>query len=325
MIAFTAAFSFSQTFSFSSQSSSSTFQTQLNQGLNTHPMSNASQAPAPSDSLALVNSFYGPGATACWYLTCLACLISWTIHPRKRIKDSITNDMIALIIFPTVASAHLITQVRSWPPSSIIDDKTRVQMLASLAASLIIIETYLFLCVVLLSPGLLARVPRRLSLLGTTGIFCVASETYLYFSLPETRHASGVFERSFIIDSLPILVMVLVLASTLLALLLAYIYFLVGKFRPLPDDEALEDEFGLANKPRQSQFLTFLASPVMFVSFLISSAPEVLDLSKPWTGRHSFLEEFFPRTESSIMDLDQAVALFAGLAVLGFSLYSAAD
>jgi hypothetical protein len=37
------------------------------------------------------------------------------------------------------------------------------------------------------------------------------------------------------------------------------------------------------------------------------------------------VEEFFRQTESAIMDLDQAVALLAGMTVLGFSLYSAAE
>jgi hypothetical protein len=44
-----------------------------------------------------------------------------------------------------------------------------------------------------------------------------------------------------------------------------------------------------------------------------------------WTGRRSFIDEFFPRTEASIVDLDQAVALLAGMTVMGFGLYSAAD
>jgi hypothetical protein len=37
------------------------------------------------------------------------------------------------------------------------------------------------------------------------------------------------------------------------------------------------------------------------------------------------LAEFFPKTDTGIKELDQAVALLAGMTVLGFSLYSAAD
>ena len=41
-------------------------------------------------------------------------------------------------------------------------------------------------------------------------------------------------------------------------------------------------------------------------------------------GNQSFIAEFFPRIDASIMDLDQAVALLAGMTVLGFTLYGAA-
>jgi hypothetical protein len=47
--------------------------------------------------------------------------------------------------------------------------------------------------------------------------------------------------------------------------------------------------------------------------------------TKILTGRRSLVDEFFPRTEASIKDLDQAVALLAGMTVLGFGLYNTAD
>jgi hypothetical protein len=78
--------------------------------------------PSTFDSLALVSSFYGPGATACWYLTCLSCLISWTIHPKKQKTDSITSDFIAAVTFPTVAAAHLIAQVQNYPDQASLGD-----------------------------------------------------------------------------------------------------------------------------------------------------------------------------------------------------------
>jgi hypothetical protein len=303
-------------------------------------MSTAIQQPSPFDSLALVNSFYGPGATACWYLTCFSSLVSWTLHPSKRTADAITTDFIALATFPTVASAHLITQIRSWQSS--VNDETLEQMRASLAASLIIAETYLSLCILLMLPGLFAPTPKRHCLLAVTGGFCVLSETYLYFALPSIRNAPGVFERSFIIDSLPLLVLILVLVSVLVGILLAYIYRLFRRGRPEPiaeppsgADSDTEDDYGLANKPRDVVIFTYLSLPFMFLSLALSVSPQTLDLfslvniywekKTIWTGGLSLLDEFFPRTEASIMDLDQTVALLAGMTVLGFSLYSTAD
>jgi hypothetical protein len=305
-------------------------------------MSTTIQQASSSDSLALVNSFYGPGATACWYLTCFSSLISWTLHPRKRTADAITTDFIALATFPSVASAHLITQIRSWPSESSVNDETLEQMRASLAASLIITETYLLLCMILILPGLFTRVPKRLYLLAVTVIFCVLSETYLYLALPSIRNAPGVFERSFIINSLPLLVLILVLASILVILLLAYIYVLWDRSRPKPNPEPplgavsdTEDNYGPADMPLEVTGLVFFALPLMVVQFGLSGSPPIFDFlslvkmyqekKTNWTGRRNFIDEFFPRTETSIMDLDQAVALLAGMTVLGFSLYSTAD
>jgi hypothetical protein len=195
---------------------------------------------------------------------------------------------------------------------------------------------------ILILPGLFARTPKRLCLLAVTGIFCVCSETYLYFALPSIRDTPGVFERSFIIDSLALLVLILVLVSVLVGLLLAYIYLLLRRSQPEPiaepppgTDSDTEGGYGLANNPPEAIGLTYLALPFMLLALGGSGSSPILDLlllvkfywekKTIWTGRRSFVDEFFPRTEASIMDLDQAVALLAGMTVLGFSLYSAAD
>jgi hypothetical protein len=224
-----------------------------------------------------------------------------------------------------------------------VNHETLDQMRASLAASLIITETYLSLCIILILPGIFGRTPKRLCLLAVTGVFCILSETYLYFALPSIRNAPGVFERSFIIDSLPLLVLILVLVSVLVGLLLTYIYLLFGTSRPEPIVESApgaesdtEDDYGPANRPRREVLLSTLSLPSAFLLLAVLWSSPTLDLilslikiyreKRPiWTGRQSFIDEFFPRTEASIMDLDQAVALLAGMAVLGFSLYSTAD
>jgi len=215
-------------------------------------------------------------------------------------------------------------------------------MRASVAASLIITETYLSLCTDLILPGHFFRTPKRHCLLGVTGIFCFFSETYLYFALLSIRDAPGVFERSFIIDSLALLVLIFVLASVLVGLLLAYLYLLFRRSRPEPIAELppgpgsdIDDDYGQANKPPQVVGLNYLAVPITLVAIGCSGSSPIVDLlillkyywenKTTWTGRRSLINEFFPMTEASIMDLDQAVALLAGMSILGFSLYSAAD
>lgn len=179
------------------------------------------------------------------------------------------------------------------------------------------------------------RTPKRLWLLALTGIFCVLSETYLYFAIPSIRHAPGVFERSFIVDSLLLLVLILVLVSNLFGFLLVYMYLLFRKSWPEPiaelppgPDSNTNDDFGLADKHLQALGLTYSAMPFMFLLLGCSCSLPILDLlviiyretKTTWTGRRSFVDEFFPRTETSIKDLDQTVALLAGMSVLGFSL-----
>lgn len=114
---------------------------------------------SPSNSLALVSSFYGHGAIACWYLTCLSCLLSWTFHLKKREFDSITSGFIALLIFPTVAVAHLVAQAQHFPPLPSRGETILEQMNAAISASLVIVETYLLICIILLVPTILIRSP----------------------------------------------------------------------------------------------------------------------------------------------------------------------
>lgn len=95
--------------------------------------------------------------------------------------------------------------------------------------ALIITETYLSLGISLLIPGLFARTPKRSCLLAMSGVFCVMSETYLYFALPSLSHAPGVFECTFIVHSPALLVFILILASLDFSLLLVYLFVLFGK------------------------------------------------------------------------------------------------
>jgi hypothetical protein len=79
--------------------------------------------------------------------------------------------------------------------------------------------------------------------------------------------------------------------------------------------------------------LTFLALPLLSLSTVASTIPLATDLfssarearEKLDNFRTGVIDEFFPETNTSIMDLDQAVALLAGMTVLGFYLYSTAE
>jgi hypothetical protein len=284
------------------------------------------------DSLALVNSFYGPGATACWYLTCLSCLVSWSLHPKKRESDSVTADFIALVTFPVVAAAHLISQVHDYPPQSSMDHEVLEQINAAISASLTIAETYLILCVILLVPNILIRSPKRILLLALTGIFCFATEAYLFFTIPSIRNVRGIFHRSFIIDSLPLLVMTLSIVVYLTGILFLFIYVVFICQRPPTlaepaqgaDPEVADTYHRTRTELHMAKvaFLTYLSLPFALISAGGSVSPILRDTTMQ---RMSLVNEFFPETNTGIMELDQAVALLTGMTVLGLSLYSAAD
>ena len=300
--------------------------------------------PSTFDSLALVNSFYGPGATACWYLTCLSCLISWTIHPKKQKTDSITSDFIAVVTFPTVAAAHLIAQVQSYPDQVSLGDGILQQENASLSASLTITETYLAICTVLLLPTVLCSSVKRICLVAVTGVFCISSETYLFFAIPSARDTPGAFPRSFIIESLPLLVGALVIVCVLVGILLSFLYlvFDYSRLPPAirPPADAEPELVEIYNQVAEMKCTAAMARmaywslPFNFLGGLISFSSFAKDILPPITTQvqqpaatlwQKVLDEFFPKTDTGIKELDQAVALLAGMTVLGFSLYSAAD
>lgn len=295
-----------------------------------------------SDSLALVNSFYGPGATACWYLNCLSCAVSWTLHPKNQRSDSVTSDLIALVTFPTVAAAHLVSQVQDYPSQPHVSNEAFQQVHASICASLTIAETYLALCVVLLFLAVLVRSIKRIIVLTLTGIFCCVAETYVYFAIPSIRNSPGTFNRSFVIDSLSLLVIRLAIVVILVAMLLYFIYLWLACHRPphfaepQPEDDSdvvKNDHYTKTTYLRVNQLtcLTYLAilcsvGPTCFAVKAIVPSPVQEAGDEPRDTRwRKIVNEFFPRTNTRIMELDQAVALLAGMTVLGFSLYSAAD
>jgi hypothetical protein len=186
-------------------------------------------------------------------------------------------------------------------------------------------------------------------LLALTGLFCIAAETYLFFAIPIIRKTTRIFNRSFIVDYRPLLVMCLVLVSLLVAMLSYFIYLTFLDSLPPPRAEPppsaspeIVRQYHRANMLYEekrgydrSARMTFIALLLLPLSTVAIAIPMVGDLSQAWSGGEyrvklsvcpaSVIGEFFPKTNASIMDLDQAVALLAGMTVVGFGLYSAAE
>jgi hypothetical protein len=108
-----------------------------------------------------ISSFYGPGTTLCWVLIFTSIVVSWSFNLHCRSEDSIDNDFIALLAFPTVAAGHLIYQLVHFPGghNSVFIAK-RFDFLAPIEASLTVCETFTSY----MAPGLLTLSLHRLQL-----------------------------------------------------------------------------------------------------------------------------------------------------------------
>ena len=298
----------------------------------------SSTSPTQANKYDLVSSFYAPGAVMGWYLTALACLTSFSLHPRKRRRDTITADLIAFLTFPTIAAADLITQVRSYPN----EGATLAQKAASIEATLIVTETFLTIDVVLFLLAVGFKCVRRGFLLATVGLFCFSAECYVYFA-PSVSQAIGQnLNRPFLVNfgSILISVMAAHLICIICWLILIAIFFSrlphQHHARPSERDEEptrrdWERDFKESHNATALSMFIVLSLPFTFVATLFPFFSEALvNLPSQFRPRirtvaSRIAHNLIPTSNTSVKELDQAVALLAGASVLGFSLYSTAD
>ena len=141
---------------------------------------------AEGDCYELVSSLYSPGTTACWYLTMLSCLVSWTIHPKSRTSGYVNDDFIALLTFPAVAAGHLNAQISAYPgckhESINMDDMEMFKLSAAIEAPLNIIEKFMATAMILFLVALAFKCMKRIVFLALGAMFCFSAE--IYFSCP---------------------------------------------------------------------------------------------------------------------------------------------
>jgi len=304
----------------------------------------ASASAVEIDRYALVSSFYGPGAVGGWYLTTLACLISFGLHPRKRRADSITADMIAVLTFPTVAAAHLISQIRSCPTE--MSSATLVQKAASMEAALIIIKTSWAIAGILFLPAVGFRCVKRGCLLAAVGLFCISAQCYLYFPRFVMRAIQHDLDRSYLMKfgSMRIPVMAVLLYFIVLALALIVLFFAMfpshsrSQVRTVDYNseasaqdrfEGLNQDFVGSRNVGGIKWVTMLSLPFSLVASVFPSTAGILEPPEPLLGPRTAVSHvirgLIPASNTSVRDLDQAVAILAGASVLGFSIYDVAN
>ena len=296
------------------------------------------------DWYELVSSLYGPGTTACWHLTGLSCLVSWTIHPKTRISGSINSDFIALLTLPATAAGHLISQTYAYSGckdlSDGMEDVGVSKSMAAIEAPLNITETFMAIAMILFLISVAFKCVKRALLLALIELFCFSAEGYLSISCPAIYRNSGSFH--FLINFMGIEIAIFVLLVVLLSVTLSLTVTFYMRYKrdasittPSPegalvaqrhDDLFLESQTSYLISSMAMVFLpvAFVGSTFPLSMHIFLGSPAEVPLGFTLLGRR-LVQDLFPRTNVSIKDLDQTVALLAGTTVLGFSLYSAAN
>ena len=291
-----------------------------------------------TDDYVLVSSFYGPRATGGWFLTALASLLSYGLHPKIHNVDSVSTDFIAVLTFPTVAAAHLISQVRSFPSDARdANDMEMVQKVASMEAPLNVTTLFLAMSVISFFLILKMKCIKRGCLVAAVALICLSAHFYLHTSQPVLRTLGRKIGKIILIRSGSLMSSVEVFVSV-------YMLFAVSQkilFYVKPNWVQVDDQDATMARPGFWQIWHekgLIAFPLLFAFYptlvqecirplFDKASPIYKDMpsqSLPWLGgvASRIAYGFIPRSNASIRELDQAVALLAGATVLGFSLYS---
>ncbi|EXJ60729.1 hypothetical protein A1O7_04882 [Cladophialophora yegresii CBS 114405] len=197
-----------------------------------------------AERYALVSSLYGPGTIACWYLTILSVLVSWTLHPRKRKSGSIDVDLLATLTLPTVAAGHLISQISTLTPGhdnspgSGVEANQFAQSIAAIEAPFSVVESFMAISVILFLVSVWMVCLRRAISVAMVGLLCLATECYIHFSsfrelgirynpLGAPSDEKPAFTRSFVADFTGLVIAIPVILAVCSATLSAIITYML--------------------------------------------------------------------------------------------------
>jgi hypothetical protein len=143
----------------------------------------------------LVESLYGPGTAAGWLLTICSVLLSWLFNPRLKKVDHITNDFIATLTLPFIASAHVIFQLLRLPatPLEVFTSLApeMVQRAAAIAAPLNICQTFSIFALLLFAISAWRLQVKRAALVFVAGVlsWATVNAVFVAHQASQTQHA----------------------------------------------------------------------------------------------------------------------------------------
>ena len=185
------------------------------------------------------------------------------------------------------------------------------------------------------------RCVKRATCLAFVGLVSFSAELYLHLDCPLPHRNPAYLSRLFLIDFTNLIIAISILLAILFIITLSLAtVFIIRRRHHFPARTA-GPEHSRVSEAQSDPFLGSLyaslirASTFLFlpVSLIASSVPIIANsvFASRATGARWILtsrqlvRDLFPRTNVSIKEIDQAVAVLAGATILGFSLYGAAE
>ncbi|KAF2178948.1 hypothetical protein K469DRAFT_717718 [Zopfia rhizophila CBS 207.26] len=283
-----------------------------------------------STRLRRVSPLYGPGTVGGWLFILFSVLVTWSANLRSRKKDTITNDLIATLSLPAIASINLFYELHQFSGSIrdllISEDNDIQEFSASIEAPLNVCETFSAFAITLVAISSWHGHRKRALSAFTIGVLCFSTEIILLIGSLGTTTSTVNFARPFVFNIVGLMI------SIVIFLVLLSVPFLVCLFAShisnpdSPAEDQMQREYAAVKWRGITTYMTFsfalLAMPLTMLNG-IGLLAETAYRYQSYISFKSRILFFIPRTSSSITDLDQAVALAGGMVTLGFSIYEA--
>ncbi|KAK3313993.1 hypothetical protein B0H66DRAFT_607227 [Apodospora peruviana] len=280
-----------------------------------------------------VSSLYGPGAMICWFCVVASVLVSWTFHPKHSKRDTVTNNLIAALTLPVVAAAHFLHQTFSY---SLNDDPRpltswypeAVQFGAAIEAPLTVCEEFAIVSFYLFGKAASRAHWRRAGLTLMVMLACSTVGMLHFGRYPDVAAQEFNFCHDYSSDhagSLVITAVMMGVALTLTSVMLVIHNTAVSANSPTSSDEVVVGslERRLPGRLALAWIIEIVGSVSALVTFLVAVVikyyigPQAKGYGAWWYTGFRFL----PKTGVSISELEQVVAILAGVTTLLFGVY----
>jgi hypothetical protein len=234
-----------------------------------------------------IPSLYGPGAVICWICTIISVLVSWACNNKTRFHDTISTDLMAALSLPLIATIQFLHELnksggKDWIQPGIRD------------TTFTICGIYAWISPVLLLLGVYLTSFRRTAAVGLVGVLCTAVNLAAIAKTRVQRDSKedgrGAKAWMVILLLVPFLTNIIITVKILIM------------------------------RPRPKMVLDWKVSRIKTVerfcrNVLIVTVASVFTSYLGWCSRFYRKDQyaFMPSTPYPIADLDQAVALTAGI------------